>query len=142
MARNWKYAPGCPCCDEGDTTSGCSECGTAPLQWTFDISGLTNGTCSSCSGLDGTHVLDYIGPSNCIWRKTGLFCGVQGVTIDLRFESGSWTLRFASPSLGTAFSTYQTSPVGNCLTAKTLNFVAQNTLCNNWPSSITISPVT
>jgi len=61
------------CC--GGPEDDCQRCqsGTAPARVLVEISGVTNITCSDCSGFNGTFVLDFIhqgllaGTYRCVW---------------------------------------------------------------------------
>ncbi|MCL6504181.1 MAG: hypothetical protein K6T86_15975 [Pirellulales bacterium] len=65
------FLAGCPCC-----AAGCSHCAaTTPQQVQVVVSGISNGTCSQCPGLDGTYICTLSGQTGgpppqvgaCLW---------------------------------------------------------------------------
>ena len=65
--------------DDSCCCSPCAYCsGTLPMQLQLDVSGVTNGTCGSCTSINGTYVLDYYEPNGCYWQYAiGTICGLS-----------------------------------------------------------------
>jgi hypothetical protein len=71
----------CPACQHAVVSCGTCIDGNAPRQYEVTFSGLTNGSCSDCSFLNGTFVLDNdgSGATLCTWRYNlpASFCGTS-----------------------------------------------------------------
>ena len=147
----------CPCPDSSSSENSTSfsqitDCSTlcpsgAPLDWTFDVSGVTNGDCTLCDSYNGSITIRH--HSGCEWRRTPfvLTCPSTSsvttynwrlVTTATHFELQAGTTLFGWGSYaryGLPFADF------NCLGSNDMPLLATpNSQCNNWPASITINP--
>lgn len=60
-----------PCCSTGGDCNACNN-GTCHTSYQVDIVGITDVSCGSCSGLNGTYVVTgaCVGGSPCAWTQT------------------------------------------------------------------------
>lgn len=132
----------CGCCTDTSIT-GCTNCPDgAPA--TYRVSGLTGitdgGACSNCAILNTTFDLDWT--SSCSWLCSGCAvaaCGVNGNIALLVTTSTNATISFVVPGGGGGTTVYNTTSF-NCLSATTFNLFTAGSGCDNWPSSITLTP--
>lgn len=138
----------CPC-DGFGVVPGCAECsGNMAQCWELTVAGVSNQDCTDCSLRNGTFTLSC---SFC-------FCGRTSPTVTRCSESGDatgslwaldydggtseWTLSVASTG-GTGFEViYTISAIDfDCVGTNEFTFDSSNSSCTNWPSTLTITPV-
>lgn len=117
LGSGFGWWPGCGCCGGGDCTY-CDPDMDFTRQFQLDVSGIADGgTCTSCSSLNLTYVLDPLsiddgGQQRCIWQTThaavAVTCG--------GFSSGTLTIQFYIDGNGGTY-TAQGSITGHCSNA-------------------------
>lgn len=130
-------------------TGSCSECpGGAAAVWVVTLAGLAdNGNCDGCaSSLNGTHLLTYV--SGCEWIEIIGWCFDAGAGVLQLIYNGAasrWEFRINSTGgpPGTPYDAMWTIPAAsfNCLGANVLTFDSGNTSCDNWPATVTVTPL-
>jgi len=142
-----KNNPGCLCCQRvppecvcnwlGLQTHGSFSCYTMS-KWTFTVSGITNGTCSDCTDLNGDWILCWT--SGLTWESnelaTDTICGNARPAWTLTHNSGSSRFELT----GADGTVYALAEAGfDCLDDNTLTGVTAVPDCSH-PASITITP--
>jgi len=154
---------GSRCCCGVDPCSLCS--GTTPSQLSVVLSGTTNcGTCSNCSGINGTYVLDKVDGLDCRWSNC--FDIEPDITATAATNTGSMRINVdISELFGTIYvdgivnffsgdacdgsdlgsSTYQSSVVGSSIDCDFSSYgvLYQGTThyCNHSSSTMSITAV-
>ena len=107
------------------------------------FSGLAQppGGCAQCTSLNATFVLTYhgTGANPCAWQYGApIPCNTQGV-IELEYFQGIWQLQVG---VNGNMAIYKGPATWDCVSALTLTlFSSANNICNNWPATITVTPV-
>jgi hypothetical protein len=115
-------------------TTDCSKCPVAPLQWSFNASGISGAGPFAffCNRLNGPYILTAIGsPYDCVWHEPTTIWG-------LSYDSGSdtWTLQGQTGVATVVYSLAGSS--FNCLGDNTLSL--SSSFCSGAPATITIHP--
>ena len=72
----------------------CEHCdGDLPSQYQVVIASLANGNCGSCTSINGTYVLDYVG--DCVWEYVfpSNFCNYEKVQVVVGFGGTHFDVR-------------------------------------------------
>ena len=123
----------------------CGSCGTMPRRWALSVSGVANGTCTDCSGLNGNWTLTYT--SGCTWKSqdTPCQCGTGAAYIwELDYLPGTqvWQLAVTNVTFGGAFVDYTLADSSfHCNGANTLPRTIADNPCTGWPANLTITPL-
>ena len=131
---------------------GCGDCVTAPLEYTFEIAGVTVGPgCASgqptgCLNYNGTIVVTFVG--GCIWKSPDLEACNQDDLETYRLTMGFilvlslWHVT-AGPSFGVDIDKQWESDTGfDCLGTVVLEEVTSTEAsCADYPTTVTVSPV-
>jgi hypothetical protein len=125
------------------TTTGCSQCPAAPMQWNLTVSGIQNGACSQCTGLNGYWMLKY--RSGCSWSSDALSpCDPMGLNAWSLFNSPTgWVLSTETMVAGAGKVTWSLSNVAfKCLGVNTFSLdpLGSAVGCTNLPATLTIVP--
>lgn len=100
------------CCCASYTCPRCTS--STPLQIQIDIAGVTNGTCLTCAGLNGTYIVanPVTAAGNCSWQASpATNCTVNNVLLTLSGIALNVFLRDVSTTriqFGTAAAGYNT----------------------------------
>lgn len=150
-------ASGANCCNclPGTTCCACLTRSTLRQSWTMTISGITNGTCSSCSQYNGTFILYWNYDCHWTdWRATPATCvGTTGIvacdphnTWTLRLETGTFKLRSTAEAGGglLSVSIYELAEASwNCsgsnVMTRTAN-VTSSCATGSFPATVTLTP--
>lgn len=148
-----KFAEWYPCCT-GESPRYCFNCqsGTVPDQWSVVISGITDDGCGSCSGLNGTFVLDPLEPWDggfCFYRYVidPTICGIERVQLYTKTVGGDvefWVHLWPSGSARANWKkTFSGSPVDCVKTGEVMsNFYSDGTWdCDASSSTATITAI-
>jgi hypothetical protein len=136
-----QYGQACPDPNATGTTSGCSLCAAAPLNWSLTVSGIGQAGTSycpagDCAKLNGTFTLKYRG--GCNWTTDPFACGNPCWQLQYDSLRSLWRLNGASAFV------WSLAPASfRCLAANTLSFdsgLTSSADCNNLPATLTVSP--
>jgi hypothetical protein len=134
------------------TDCGCCNPGGAVSFWQVTFSGFSDGTCTGCSVLNDTFILQYQG--SCSWQSEQftITCGATTVTLVVRltitfgFNGCVMILDIGNVSGGaTVFGPWDSPDLGNPLNCQAANDLTSNTNppgtdCNGGALVVTISP--
>jgi hypothetical protein len=121
------------------TIPDCSILNPAAYQYTFTLSGITNGTCGDCAAaFNGTFIVTWF--FACVWEYTipGTTCGVPSATIALVGNTPTdFSLGFPITMLDVSYTCTDFTLYGGTFTLAT----TPGGLCNGWPATIVVTPV-
>jgi hypothetical protein len=128
----------------------CSVCPNAPAQWSLSVAGITTAVCEGCAAWNGSWVLT----NDCLVFESGNPCKwsspVEIGTAPCEPGCGDcsrWTVVLTSSVAALLADESQMAayrlPIGgfNCTGANTFPLLASSLHCDNWPASLTITPV-
>jgi hypothetical protein len=129
-------------------TVNCGGCTTVPYAWTLTVSGITNGTCTDSTNVNGTFTLNDVTSSEAgtwcvVWsnatQTTGTFCGATGGRYRMGFNTNTsvWQLDFMQD--GELIYTIASGSL-TCLGNNTWTGTPNDLDYTNEPTSITLSP--
>lgn len=145
------------CCESGGGTVTCVSCNSSIAAATYlvTISGVTNGSCGSCSGYNGSFVLSFMGTvtsgntQGCWWMYDAGSAACSGIRYlhFFHYLNGmyvSWNPNGTNPSPGfSAHLSWQNfSGNGDCANFSALNIANPSTsggLCANSSSTCTVT---
>jgi len=125
-----------------DTVTVCAVLNPAPARWTFDLSTVTNGTCTMCANENRTWTLVNIG--GCTWQETGAAAGPCSPFFKVRatfaVTAGATSLTFRAAGAMLA-AVYAGPAATDYRTPVTVSLTVDNLQCAGWPATIIVSPV-
>jgi len=129
------------CCEPPHTCPldvACCGCEASPLQWTFDVTGVTDAACVVCTLFNDTWIITY--SSTCTWTADHAGICTPGTPWTLACFDTVWRLSTSS-FLGAA-AVYEI-PVADwlCFGPNTLTKVQDHAACSTFPSTITLNAV-
>lgn len=125
----------------------CGLCSSTPVRWKVTVAGITNGTCSQCSGYNGTFTLHHVGGSACQWKSTEtVLCPSSGTSAVERFALSysailvSWVV--VIQGAGVSLAEYRLASASfNCMGSNTLTRVgATSGNCATYPTTVLVQP--
>ena len=152
--RQWHQLPrprhgffNCNCCPE----VSCSVCGgSAPAQYALSVSGITNGACTNCTAWNGDWILTndslvFESGNPCKW-STPVELGT-GPCEPGCGDCSRWTLVLTSTTAALMADENQMAAYRldiedfDCMAGGTFPRLTGSLHCNNWPASLTLTPL-
>jgi hypothetical protein len=123
----------------------CSGCTSVPLQWSMNVSGITDNTCNICTLYNGAYTLTNV-PGLCRWESPSQsICNGVGTPgtgarwVLFRFGL-NWQLRAVGIG-GAVLANWQLSQASfACMGVNVMPSLSTTTNCSNWPANITLNP--
>lgn len=129
----------CLCCVP--QTTPCCDCLATARTWLLQVTGITNGDCSTgrCDDYNGLFVLvEFPTVGSCFWISNldGNPCGGSFATWQMTCNQ-----IIANGSAGFAIARYLLVGTWQCLSQNTFTLVESDGTCLNYPSQLTLQPL-
>lgn len=147
----WSGDWGDCCCTETPDPVECACCpdDLAPANYLVTIpAGTTNGTCTDCSGITGSHILTPAGGA-CNWTKEltppvdcggGLSYSLISLQLSDNFSGGCLATLSIAADDGNLFVTWVSASITDCFDLNDLDKDQDTGKCATLPATITVEP--
>lgn len=135
------------CCLRGGTGGPCCGCTSIPLQYTFSLANIGNGTCDiNCVGYNGTWKIVLDVPT-CVWtdtegpsvRSQGPCSTINATGVTLLCDATHFLLTFAEDVTRVVYR--KTRATWSCLGINILDLFSDDATCITFPATLTLTPV-
>jgi RHS repeat-associated protein len=124
--------------DHCNCLNGCP--GGAAAQYSVAVTGITNGSCTSCASIDGTYILSPSTPCVYNYSTSSGACNFTGIGLNFTVSGSGVVTASVSFTIQGMQVQYQATNVSNCMATLTLTRQTSSSVCS-FPSTITLTPI-
>lgn len=140
----------CCCAPAGGTTCSVCGCSSFPVLYSISMSGVTNLSCTNCSGaINGGHTLAQV-VGTCEWKVPSNPGACGGFDTEFYIQCSTpvgttaiMLLNVIDHNFGATIIAQYTASLTtwSCLGTNVMAFNTANNFCTSWPTAITVIPV-
>jgi RHS repeat-associated protein len=124
--------------DHCNCLNGCP--GGAAAQYSVAVTGITNGSCTSCASINGTYILSPSTPCVYNYSTSSGACNFTGIGLNFTASGTGVVTASVSFTIQGMQVMYQATNVANCMATLTLTRQTSSAVCT-FPSTITLTPI-